>query len=220
MGARIQPSLIFTSSELLDDWTRRKIETTFQSEVLDVYGCSEVKEIAWECPQHKGYHVNADWLFVEFVREENEGTMEAGPILVTSLYNYGMPLIRYEIGDTGRFIEGLCPCGRGLPLMARAQGRRVDYFTLPNQSMVSPYKMTCAIEHIGGMKQYQIVQKKIDRVELKVVPMQGFDEKRKRELKQVLEQVLPGIKVEVRTVDGIKREKSGKYKIVLSHVQI
>ena len=41
----------------------------------------------------------------------------------------------------------------------------------------------------------------------------------KDELKRALERVLPGVDVEVWTVDGIKRERSGKYKIVVSHVE-
>ena len=219
MNPRFHPSLIFTSSELLDDWTRKKIETKFQARVLDIYGCTEVKEISWECPQHKGYHVNADWLFIEFIQDEKGEAGGPGSLLVTSLYNYGMPLIRYEVGDSGSFLDAQCPCGRGLPLMTPTVGRRVDYFTLPDLSMVSPYKMTCAIEHIEGMKQYQIAQMKKERVVLKVVPTEGFDEERKDELKRALERVLPGVDVEVWTVDGIKRERNGKYKIVVSHVE-
>jgi len=219
LKAKFHPSIIFTSSELLDEWTRCKIESQFQSDVFDVYGCTEVKEISWECPEHKGYHINSDWLFVEFLNNWKMDLEESSSIVVTSLYNYGMPLIRYEIGDTGKYLNKQCPCGRGLPLMAPTLGRQVDYFMLPDRSMISPYKITCAIENMEGMKQYQIVQMKIDHVLLKVIPTKGFNEEQKRKLKHALEKILPGVTVKVKVVKEIEKEKSRKYKIILSYVE-
>ncbi len=61
----LRPRLVFTSGEMLDELTRSGIEEAFRARVLDVYGCTEVKEIAWECPRREGYHVNADWLLLE-----------------------------------------------------------------------------------------------------------------------------------------------------------
>ena len=55
-AGRLRPRLIFTSGELLDAVTRRGIEAGFGAPVFDVYGCTEIKEIAWECPTHEGYH--------------------------------------------------------------------------------------------------------------------------------------------------------------------
>ena len=103
--------------------------------------------------------------------------------------------------------------------MAPTLGRQVDYFVLPDRSMVSPYKLTCAIENIEGMKQYQIVQKKIELVILKIVPTDSLTEKHKGQLKHALEEILPGVRVEVELGKKIEREKSGKYKIVVSYVE-
>lgn len=215
----MNPSRIFTSSEMLDLNTRRKIESGFRAEVFDVYGCTELKEIAWECQEHSGYHINSDWLLVEFIRNENEGMEGGGSIVVTSLYNYGMPLIRYVVGDTGHLIEDRCPCGRGLSLMNPTLGRSVDYFILPEGAMVSPYAMTCAIENIEGMKQYQIVQEERGYALVNVVPNDRFNQESEQGIKFALEKVLPGVKVYVNLVDEIAREKSGKYRIVVSEVK-
>jgi len=215
----IRPSRIFTSSEMLDLRTRRKIETAFEAEVFDVYGCSEVKEISWECSEHCGYHINSDWLLVEFIKNGRAKREEDASIVVTPLYNHGMPLIRYEVGDTGRMLEGKCPCGRGLPLMTPSQGRSVDYFILPDGSMVSPYTMTCAIENIEGMRQYQIRQEKKDIVIVNVVPDDQFDAQSKGQIKSVLENILSGVTVQVRTIERIQGEESEKYRIVISDVR-
>lgn len=216
---RINPSRIFTSSEMLDLKTRKKIESSFKAELFDIYGCTEVKEIAWECQEHNGYHINSDWLLVEFIKDEGAAVEKEGSIIVTSLYNYGMPLIRYEVGDKGRLLKGVCPCGRGLPLMAPSLGRSVDYFILPSDSIISPYAMTCTIENIEGMKQYQIIQEEKDLVIVNVIPDSQFNEESRQNIKSALEQVLPGVVVHVNLVEEIAREENGKYRIVISKLQ-
>ena len=50
-----------------------------------------------------------------------------GRILVTNLHNYAMPFIRYDIGDVGALSDKACPCGRGLPLLAKLTGRTTDF---------------------------------------------------------------------------------------------
>lgn len=214
----INPQRIFTSSEMLDPKTKRKIEGAFKAEIYDVYGCTEVKEISWECPEHNGYHINSDWLLVEFINNGKSTTEENASIVVTSLYNYGMPLIRYEVGDRGQSLEHNCSCGRGLPLMAPSQGRNVDYFILPNGLSISPYVMTCAIENIEGMKQYQIKQERKDLVTVTIVPDNHFNEENKRQINSVLESILTDVTIQIKTSEGIDREKSGKYRIVISEV--
>ncbi|MFQ5964010.1 MAG: phenylacetate--CoA ligase family protein [Candidatus Scalinduaceae bacterium] len=216
---KVNPSRIFTSSEMLDLKTKRKIESVFKTEVFDVYGCTEVKEISWECPEHDGYHINNDWLLVEFIKNGKATTKEDSSIVVTALYNYGMPLIRYKVGDTGRLLERKCPCGRGLPLMTPSQGRSVDYFMLPDNSTVSPYAMTCAIENIKGMRQYQIKQEEKELITVNVVPDNQFNRDMKNQIKFALEKILPGVTVQIKTVEKIERERSGKYRIVISEVQ-
>lgn len=214
----IAPSVVFTSGEMLDGKTRRTIERRFQAPVFDIYGCTELKEIAWECPAREGYHINSDRLVVEVRHSDDEANPRTGTLLVTSLYNFGMPLIRYQLGDTGRLIAKSCSCGRGFPLMAPDLGRSVDYFVLPNGTMVSPYEMTCAVEKVEGMRQYQIVQEARDRVVINVVPLRDADSSTRRQIELVLLPLLNGVQLGVRFVDEIEREPSGKYRIVVSRV--
>ena len=103
------------------------------------YGSTETKEIAWECPARVGYHINADWLLVETLPAD--GRPSASRIIVTSLYNRAMPLIRYELGDTGQLLDGTCSCGRGLPLMRPTWGRSADYFLLADGTTITPYDL-------------------------------------------------------------------------------
>ena len=212
-GGRLRPRMVFTSGELLDPAARRAIEAGFQAPVFDVYGCTEIKEVAWECPAHAGYHLNADWVFLEI-----EPPGAAGKILITPLYNRAMPLLRYEVGDTGMLLQDKCPCGRGLPLIRPTQGRSVDYLRLPDGSMLAPYTLTCAIEAIEGMRQYQFVQTAPDRIELKIVPRGDFDAATEDALRRALAPVLPGVEVEIALLAAIPAGPSGKYRIVQSRL--
>ncbi len=212
----LHPRHVFTSGEMLDAATRAEIEAGFGAAVLDVYGCTEVKEIAWECPRREGYHVNADWLLLEAAPCRPGDHARRGELLVTCLYNRAMPLVRYQIGDTGEILERACSCGRGLPLARPTLGRSVDYIALEDGTMVAPYNLTCAIEDVAGMAQYQIVQRTLERLEVLVVPRRDFDDASRRQIQERLRPVLHGLIAEVRVVEEIAPEPSGKFRIVRS----
>ena len=125
-------------------------------------------------PGALGYHINADWPLAETAAATDAQGRTTNRILVTSLANRAMPLIRYEIGDTGELLAERCPCGRGLPLMRPTWGGSADYLALVDGTVITPYDMTCAIEHLPGMQRYQIVQRSIDRVEVLVLPGVGI----------------------------------------------
>ncbi len=207
--------LVFTSGETLEG-SREPIERSFGAVVLDTYGCTEMKEIAWECPERAGHHVNADWLLVETVEGGRAGGGPEGEVLITSLYNFGMPLIRYRLGDTGRLLAARCPCGRSLPLMAPTFGRVVDWFTTPGGKLVSPYAMINPVEVVPGVAQFQIVQESRSRVVVRVVPGRGFSEETRARIREALAPVLPGIGIDVEPVQAIEPGPGGKFRKVCS----
>ena len=209
--------LIFTSAELLDGVTRGRLERELGAPVLDVYGCTEAKEVAWQCRERRGYHINAEWLAVEICDGTDPGAPE-GTILITSLYNRGMPLLRYHVGDTGRALGEACPCGRGLPLIVPTLGRTIDYVSLPGGGQVSPYMLTCAVENVPGLRQYQVHQEMIDLVVVRVIPVGELEPGARELLRRELSPALPGIDVRVEVVESLPRESSGKFRVVRSDV--
>lgn len=209
--------LVFTSGEILGKEARSALETAFGATVYDIYGCTEMKEIAFECRERNGYHVNSDWLVVEILPEPFQGA-PAGSIVVTSLYNYAMPLIRYVVGDVGRFVEGVCPCGRTLPLMAPETGRAVDYVVLQDGREISPYTVMTPVEALAGVAQFEILQEEVDRVVVRVVPSASWGEGTRMTINKSLAEILPGVRIEVALVDEIEHERTGKYRIVQSKV--
>jgi phenylacetate-CoA ligase len=196
---------------------RGALEDAFDATVYDIYGCTEMKEIAWECRERAGYHVNADWLVVEILARDQPGA-PAGSIVVTSLYNYAMPLIRYLVGDVGRFLEGTCSCGRTLPLLAPETGRAVDYVVLGDGREVSPYTVMTPVEALSGVAQFEILQEAIDRVVVRVVPSASWGEGTRTAIIESLAEILPGVRIEIVLVDRIAQQRTGKYRIVQSNV--
>ena len=118
---------------VLHDWERRTIEEVFQCPVTNRYGCEEVSLIACECQRHDGLHVNADGIYLEVLRPDGTPCPpgEPGMIVVTDLVNRAMPIIRYQVGDMGVLSDRQCPCGRGLPLLEKIEGRMADYVVTP-----------------------------------------------------------------------------------------
>jgi phenylacetate-CoA ligase len=213
----LKTRLVFTSGEMLSSKMRSSIEDSYGATVYDIYGCTEMKEIAWECEERNGYHINADWLVVESLAEPFQG-VPAGSLVVTSLYNFAMPLIRYVVGDIGHLVDGQCPCGRTLPLMAPDTGRAVDYVVLRDGREVSPYTVMTPVEALAGVSQFEILQEEIDRVLVRVVPSPSWEEMTRDLIHRSMNEILPGVRIEVSLVDRIEQQSTGKYRIVQSRV--
>jgi phenylacetate-CoA ligase len=218
----LRPQLIFTSAELLDPALKREIEETFHCRTYDIYGSTELKEVATECREKIGYHINADAVYVELVDGDRPVALgEEGDIVITSLKNRAMPLLRYNLGDRGVALDAVCPCGNPFPLMKLVLGRSVDYFTLADGRRIAPFTLTTAVQDCvaGVIAQYQIVQQSLAAVEINVVPRAGFTSVSRESLHRAMNGLLgPSVAVAINEVPSIPREPFGKYRIVKSRV--
>jgi phenylacetate-CoA ligase len=217
----IYPRLIFTSSEILDRQTRKLINSVFKTETCDFYGSMEFMRMSWECNQHSGYHIDADAIVMEFVQDgENVDNEKEGEIIVTGLYNYAMPLIRYNIGDVGTYSDEQCSCGRGLPLMKNIKGRENDFFVLPSGRIVSPMSIG-AIDVVPGPVKWRIIQEKKDKFNVYLVKEENFSTETIKQIKNKIKEGLLGedVDINIKIVDDIKRDNSGKFRAIISKVK-
>ncbi|RJP84784.1 MAG: phenylacetate--CoA ligase family protein [Desulfobacteraceae bacterium] len=206
------PRLIFTDSEMLNDNSRRKIETAFQAEVIDVYGTFETENIAYECRKHNGYHMAVDCVIMEFLKDGipvKPG--EEGEIICTVLDNFTFPFIRYNLHDLGSWLDRPCTCGRTFPLMKTISGRTSHYFKKRDGSKISSISITSHMWHLGQyIHEFQIIQKATDLFLLLIVPSCFFSEKIQKEIEKLMYKDFPYATIRIRLVDHIEREKSGK----------
>jgi phenylacetate-CoA ligase len=215
-GKVIRPRLVFSSGELLDARSRRLINSAFEVEMFDVYGCTEAGNIAWECSEHTGYHTNMDLVVTEFVRNGEHGAVgERGEIILTPLWNYAMPLIRYKIGDIGIRSDETCPCGRGLPLMKVLEGRSDDFIILPSGRIIPPYVTSMYFSNIEGIAEYKIIQETKQHFIIQIVLREGYNDDLFLQLKdRFRKRFREPVTIDIEAVDAISR--GGKLRRVVS----
>ncbi|MCC6345979.1 MAG: phenylacetate--CoA ligase family protein [Nitrospirales bacterium] len=218
----IRPAGIISTAMVLHDFERRRIEQVFGCRVTNRYGCEEVSLIACECREHNGLHLNMDTLIVEVVRDGRPAPPgETGAVVVTDLTNYGMPFIRYKVGDAGALSERTCPCGCTYPLLESLEGRIADYIVTPEGKYISGISLTENFAmHLGGVKQLQIVQERVDFLVFRIVTGEGFDGTSLGGLEALAaERFGRGMHYEVEFVDSLPQESSGKYRFCISKLK-
>jgi phenylacetate-CoA ligase len=215
-GASLDIPLLFTSGEVLVSGTRRALESAFNGRVLDIYGSTEAKEVAWECLAG-GMHLNADVVRVEVLGPDGERVPAGveGEIVITSLVNHAMPLIRFRVGDRGMLSDARCPCGVALPLFGVVTGREAEVLEL-GEHRLSPYVLTSALEQVPGLLRYQVQQLERRRLSVRAVLAAGVDqEAASAEIQSVIARAVPEpLLVDVEVVPGIERIPGRKARVV------
>lgn len=163
---------VIAISETLRPETRQAIEAAWAVPVVDVYSTREAGYLALQCPDHPGsLHVQSEGLRVEVLDGSGRPCVpgQVGRVVVTPLHNHAMPLIRYDIGDAAE-PGPPCPCGRGLPVLARILGRRQNMLRLPGGErrwpLLSSADIAALVAAVPGLRQYRIVQKALDHLHL------------------------------------------------------
>jgi len=166
----VSPRTIMTSATTLDASMRACIERVFQAPVHDRYGSREVGGIACENGDGQGLVVMAPTQYVEVLTPDGSacGVGGVGEIVVTSLTNLSMPLLRYRIGDAG--ILGPAPVGAiAWPRLAEVAGRVTDIFYTAQGDQVYGGFFTQLFYHRPWIEQFQVVQEAYDHIRVRVV---------------------------------------------------
>lgn len=177
-GAQL-PSLkaVSSSAETLYEHDREYLSRVFRAPVFNRYGCREVGDIANEAPDIDGLVVNSDRLFVEVLNSDGDPCApgEQGEVVVTDLENYGMPLIRYRMGDLARWapttarMAGVYP----FPILESVDGRTLDIIRSPNGNRVGGTFWTILLKKHPGIEKFQVIQDSLDTVRILYVRERG-----------------------------------------------
>jgi phenylacetate-CoA ligase len=207
-----------TFGELLEPRVRSLCQRVWGVPLVDGYSSQEVGYIAVQCPGTEHYHVQAESLLVEVIDDQGNWCQpgEIGRVIVTTLHNFAMPLIRYEIGDYAE-VGDRCPCGRGLPVLRRIVGRQRNMAVLPDGRVIWPCmneKLLNAsgLEVSSPVRQFQIVQTEPDAVELCLVADRHFQSDEESLLTYVIGDAFGWpMRVQFKYVESIERGPGGKY---------
>jgi len=210
---------IFTVCETLEDELRDRTRRVLGVEIADQYGATE-GSIAWQCPQGR-YHVNAEHVLIELLDEAGKrvDAGKSGRVVITTLENYLMPLVRYEIGDYAIAADGDCPCGRTLPMLERVIGRKFSLFRRPDGRLFSAALLTELVRGCPGIGQFQIIQRATNHCIVRYVAGQPIASETESHIAREFSRVFnTSVQVTLERVGEIARTNGGKYLIAISEL--
>jgi phenylacetate-CoA ligase len=171
MKRELTPKFVLVGGEVVTDACKKELRETFGGEVFEIFGSHELGPLSIQCGTHQGFHLNSDFLVFEVLGRDGEevGPGERGELVITSLENRAMPLIRYKIGDVVVMDDGgRCTCGSYLPRIKSHEGRGVDGFMTREGTWMGPKE---TMEHFEGtlrLRDYELVQRGFGSVEVKL----------------------------------------------------
>ncbi len=211
---------IATMGEMLPSDLRTVCDDVWGIPISDAYSSREVGMIAVQCPDHPHYHVQGENLLVEVLDGAGEPCPpgSVGRLVITDLHNFATPIIRYDIGDYAEVGES-CPCSRGLPVITRILGRVRNLLTLPNGDQFWPDLTTSKFKDVVPVLQWQVVQKTLRHLEMRVVAGRDLTTGEEEHVRQSMLSDL-GYPFDITFVytDEIRRGPGGKYEDFRSEV--
>jgi phenylacetate-coenzyme A ligase PaaK-like adenylate-forming protein len=195
--------------EYFEDGAKEDIERYLGCRIMEVYGSNECGRMATTCTECGRYHVHAETIVIDVVDDDGTPTNagDTGWVLATPLYNYAMPLIRYEHVDEAKV--GLSDrCSITLPALDAIYGKRRTPFVFPDGTAIRPtLPLKMAVRYLGA-ESFQFAQVAPDRCEIRFVagkidPAEiQFDQ-----MTQYLRSIWwPGLNIDYQIVDALPRK--------------
>lgn len=161
---RIAPDRVGCASEMLTPEMRDAIQRAWGMIPFDIYGITEAGMLGTDCAEHRGIHVNVDYMAVEVVDAAHRPVPDGevgDAMLITSLDNHVQPTIRLAVTDRVALDPQPCPCGRPLPLLRAVEGRADDVLHLAGAGgrrvPVHPLQFA-PVAHAREVREFQVVQ--------------------------------------------------------------
>jgi phenylacetate-CoA ligase len=218
---RLPMRAVFSSSETLLDMQREAIEEAFQAPLFDFYGHAERAIFAIECAEHQGKHLVEPFGITEVVNAQGDPVAdgEFGYLVGTSLFNTAMPMIRYRTGDISAIDRSPCRCGSVFPRIVNVSTKAEDIVVLPDGRWLSPSAITHPFKPFPEITESQVIQETVHTVRVNLVAGSAFTQSRESQLLAALQERLgDGVAVHIARVEQIPRERSGKFRWVISRV--
>lgn len=210
-----------TYGDVLSAQARAECSRVLGVRVVDIYSAQEAGYLALQCPEADHYHVQAEGAIVELLDDHDRpcGPGQVGRVVVTTLHNFAMPLIRYEIGDYAE-AGAPCACGRGLPVIRRILGRERNLAVTPDGSKFYPSFAAEVWSGIAPIRQIQLVQKSRTRIEVRLAMPRALSEEETRRLDAALHGCLGHpYEFTFTCMDSIPRSPGGKYEDFVAELE-
>jgi putative adenylate-forming enzyme len=215
--------------EVLSEHTQELASKAWNMKIQDTYGAMECYLMATSCSMYGHLHVMSHLCIIEIVDRKYKPIppgQYGEKILLTNLFNFTQPIIRYEIDDVTGYANQSCECGSPLPTLLPVQGRTIDFFYFKNPQggydQLPPNVLIISLMYLHEVRQYQIVQTARNELTFIYVPQDkalNIEQKLKQALTEALAQrgLEDHVLLRFKQVESISRhERSGKYKPIIS----
>ena len=216
----LSPLAVTTTGEILFPHFRSKIESAFNCKVFDSY-CGEGGSLVSQCPK-SSYHLSSEYAITEFIDEEGDNVKSGkASVVSTDLWNYAVPFIRYEVGDTVTLNESKCRCNRvNCGKIQTIDGRHGDVILTPSGKLITLPFFAGFFKNYEMISKFQIIQNKEGTIEVLIVPEENFDINELFHIKKSINDYLRDeLSLHLQVVDDIPLEKSGKRKFLINNME-
>lgn len=150
-----------SSSEALNEETRAKMRAIAGIPIVEAYADEEAGMLAQQRIDDTNYYLNHSGYVFEFLKLDSDERAEPGElarIVITDLFNYAFPLIRYDTGDTAVYERGN-ERSNGWNYISILYGRRLDLVYNTSGQPVHPMNFARILKNLPGIIQWQFIQK-------------------------------------------------------------
>ncbi|OZU88234.1 hypothetical protein CIL03_11305 [Virgibacillus indicus] len=167
---------VITISEVLTDDVRESVRKAFGVNALSRYSTEELGVLSIECEKENKHHLNNINYIIELL-DENDKTVkpgETGRVIVTDLYSYAMPLIRYDTGDLAILGKGYCSCGLKTPYLETLSGRKLEEIYSTDGTVIASMALSGQMRDIEKVTNFQLIQLGEKDYQINLVTMKDF----------------------------------------------
>ncbi len=207
--------------ETVSDELRESVKDIWNVPLVDMYSTTEAGYFAIQCPGKDHYHIVSDTTYVEILDENAVPCRpgEIGRVVVTPLHNFAFPLIRYEIEDYAE-VGQPCGCGCLYPVIKKVVGRTRNMLHTPDGKTWWPSFPSEDWHHIAPIKQLQIVQDRLDHLNVNLVLEQPLSSIQEAQFREVLLKCLNyPFEIDFIYMEEIVRNKNGKFEEFVSEIE-
>ncbi|MBN2212131.1 MAG: phenylacetate--CoA ligase family protein [Sedimentisphaerales bacterium] len=214
---------VVSSAELLNQHNAELIRRAFKAPLMDRYGCREVSLIACQCPQaQKDYHINMFRIFLELLDDDNQPVEPgaSGRVVVTDLANFGMPLIRYDLGDRAKWSSSPgCVCGWDSERLSNLEGRTCDFLFRSDGTKIHGLYINVLVWEVPQIVRYRLCQESLEQVVLDYIENEPVPAAKLLWLQARLRETLgQQMDITLRKVETLPKSKSGKHQYIDCHI--
>lgn len=193
------------------------IQNAFQCKTINHYGARELNVLSYECPCGAMHPLDDYYLFEIINKEESDDSL-TGELIVTSLTNMVMPLIRYSVGDICLLKFNTNPCHYNeskvtlMPKLGRVSDLIMTESNIMASGIIDSIFSGFINKYPSSIKQFQVIQKDIKNFDVILIAGKNYNYSLEDELKWLLINAIGNSIFKFQYVQSIKHEKSRKSK--------